>query len=260
MLISANLGFLFTGPALPDRVVAARAAGFDAVEFHDLPVGTDLGRVQAALGNMPVLSLNTFMGPGMGRAALWRGDFAADFAQAADVAGALGARAIHVVAGKGGDMATYRHNLEHALARTPCPILIEPICTRAAPGYFLSSFAQAEAVLDAVNDPNLRIMADWYHLRADHPEAEAHTLLTRLWPRIGHVQLARAHDRGTPGLCPEIARLLPCLRALNCPAIGLEYLPDKAPTRAIADTVTALRAGARCTPSPKPLTGAKNTA
>jgi len=119
MLISANLGFLFTDLTLPDRVRAARNAGFDAVEFHDLPKGTDLAALRAALGGMPVLGLNTFMGPSMGRAARSCTEFADDFTVAAHAAQALGAHAIHVVAGKDGDHTTYLHSLEHALARTP---------------------------------------------------------------------------------------------------------------------------------------------
>lgn len=244
MLISANLGFLFTGLSLPDRVRAARDAGFDAVEFHDQAQGADLSALTRVLGDMPVIVLGTFMGDSMGRAALSRIAFAEDFAAAADAAQALGAGAIHVVAGKGGDEATYLHNIDHALTHTPCPIFIEPISHRAAPGYFLSDFAQAEAVLDRFDDPRLKIMADWFHIRALHDEDGGHALLKRLRPRIGHVQLARAADRGAPcpGLCAEIARLMPLLRKLDCPAIGLEYRPDKAPCRAIADTVAALRA------------------
>lgn len=241
MLISANLGVLFTGLPLVDRVRAARDAGFDAVEFHDLPDGTDLAGLRGALRDLPVMGLNTFMGPGMGRAALSRDGFARDFAVAAKAAETLGARAIHVVAGIGGDDATYLHNLAHALAHAPCPLVIEPIST---PGYFLSGVAQAERVLDQINDPKLRIMADWFHLRAWHTEADALAVLTRLWPRIGHVQLARAGDRGAPcpAIDPEIARLLPLLRKLDCPAIGLEHRPDMAPTRGFADIIAALRA------------------
>lgn len=240
MLFSANLGFLFTDLPLADRVLAARDAGFDAVEFHDQVQSADNAALRRALGDMPVLALNTHMGASMGRAALSRPDFAQDFAQAVAAAQEMGARAIHIVAGKGGDHATYLHNLEHALARTPCPLLIEPI---SAPGYFLSGFAQAEAVLDQIKDPNLTIMADWFHLRAWHTEGAAHALLARLWPRIGHVQLARAGDRGAP--CPEtdpeIARLLPHLQALGCPAIGLEYRPDIPPFQAISDTLATLK-------------------
>jgi hydroxypyruvate isomerase len=244
MQISANLGFLFTELPLPDRVSTARDAGFDAVEMHDQAQEADLSALRRALGDMPVVVLGTFMGDSMGRAALSRAGFAQDFAAAADAAQALDAGAIHLVAGKGGDEATYLHNIDHALARTPCDLFIEPISPRAAPGYFLSSFAQAEAVLDRFKDPRLKIMADWFHIRALHDRAEGHALLSRLRPHIGHVQLARASDRGAPcpGLCDEIAPLMALLRQLDCPAIGLEYRPDAAPTRAIADTVAALRA------------------
>lgn len=244
MLISANLGFLFTDLPVIDRAHAARDAGFDAVELHDQAQQGDLAGLRHALGDMPVVVLGTHMGQSMGRAALSREGFAQDFAAASDAATTLGAGAIHVVAGKGGDDATYLHNIEHALTRTPCPLFIEPISHRAAPGYFLSDFTQAEAVLNRFDDPRLKIMADWFHIRALHDEDAAHALLTRLWPRIGHVQLARAQDRGAPcpATDPEIVRLLPHLRALNCASIGLEYRPEIAPTRAIADTVLAMRA------------------
>lgn len=244
MLISANLGFLFTALPLADRVRAAQNAGFDAVEFHDQPQQGDLASLIDSLSGMPVLALNTYMGPSMGRAALSRTGFASDFAAAADAAQALGAKAIHIVAGKGGDEATYLHNIDHALTHTPCPLFMEPISPRAAPGYFLSSFPQAEAVLQRFNDPRLKIMADWFHIRALHDETEGRALLARLWPHIGHVQLARASDRGAPcpTLCSEIARLMPLLRKLDSPTISLEYLPGEAPCRAIADTVAALRA------------------
>lgn len=241
MLISANLGFLFADLPMPERVRAARDAGFDAVEFHDLPDGTDLAALRAALGAMPVMGLNTFMGPGMGRAALSRDGFARDFAVAVKAAETLGAQAIHVVAGIGGTWATYLHNLDHALAHAPCPIVIEPIST---PGYFLSGVAQTEAVLTHFDTPALRIMADWFHLRAWQTEAEALAALTRLWPRIGHVQIARASDRGAPcpGLDAEIARLMDHLRGLKCGAIGLEYRPDLPPARGYGDIIAALRA------------------
>ena len=41
MLFSANIGFLYTDLPLPDRIRAAKRAGFDAVECHfpyDVPV------------------------------------------------------------------------------------------------------------------------------------------------------------------------------------------------------------------------------
>ncbi len=35
MIFSANLGFLWTDRPFLERIAAARAAGFSAVEFHD---------------------------------------------------------------------------------------------------------------------------------------------------------------------------------------------------------------------------------
>ena len=205
MLISANLGFLFTD--LPLARPGARGArrGLRRGRISRPARGTDLAALRAGLGGMPVMGVNTFMGPTMGRAALSRDGFARISRSAAQAAAALGARAIHIVAGMGGDIATYLHNLDHALARTPCPLVIEPI---SAPGYFLSGVAQAEAVLDHVNS---RVCGSWPigSTCAPGSEIDGPGALTRLWPRIGHVQLARAGDRGAP--CPvtdpEIARV-----------------------------------------------------
>jgi hydroxypyruvate isomerase len=247
MLLSANLGFLFTGLPLADRVRAARDAGFDAVEFHDQVQTADMTELRAALHDMPVLALNTFMGETMGRAALSRPAFAEDFARATEAAQTVGARAIHVVAGRGaGDQATYLANLAHALDRTPCPLLIEPISTRAAPGYFLSGFEQACRIATDLGDPKLRVMADWYHLRADHDLPTALDLLKRNWHLVGHVQVARPGDRGAPDprLCPEMGQLLHLLRGLECAALGFEYEPDACPVQDAVATVAAFhRAG-----------------
>ena len=48
MTYSANIGFLYTELALPDRIRAAKAAGFGAVECH-FPYDTPAAEVAAAL-------------------------------------------------------------------------------------------------------------------------------------------------------------------------------------------------------------------
>ena len=63
MKFSANLGFLWNDLLLPDAIRAAKAAGFDAVEFH-WPYETDPVDVKAALSEtgLPLLGLNTVRG------------------------------------------------------------------------------------------------------------------------------------------------------------------------------------------------------
>ena len=48
MLFSANIGFLYTDLPLPDRIRAAKRAGFDAVECH-FPYDVPVAEMRAAL-------------------------------------------------------------------------------------------------------------------------------------------------------------------------------------------------------------------
>ena len=75
-------------------------------------------------------------------------------------------------------------------------ILIEPLNPYDAPGYFLGTTAQAQAIIAKVGAPNLRLMFDCYHVQLS--EGDVTHRLERLWPLIGHVQVASVPDRGAP--------------------------------------------------------------
>ena len=241
MKLSANLGFLFTEMPLAERVRAAHDAGFDAVEFHDQPQNTPLAPVVQALADtgLEVIALNTHMGAVMGRAALSQAEFERDLVAATNSARALGAGAIHVTAGIGGSAELYLAALKVALLRTSCPILIEPICPQAVPGYHLSSLMQAEAVLNAVNHPRLKLMFDWYHIATMEGEAAALSHMVRLGCQIGHLQLARLVDRGdpVPDRMPELDALLRGAHRSGVTTLGLEYRA----TMPVATTLARLR-------------------
>lgn len=206
---SANLGFLWTDRALPDAIRAARAAGFDAVECH-WPYDTPPGDVAAALAEtgLAMLGLNTRRGDAAkgdnGLAALpGREDEArAAIDEAIAYARATGTGAIHVMAGFAegpAAAATFRANLAHACAAAApygITILIEPLNRYDAPGYFLQTTTQALGLLDEVGAPNLKLMFDCYHVQL--MEGDVTNRLTRLQPRIGHVQVASVPDRGAP--------------------------------------------------------------
>lgn len=229
MKLSANLGFLFTDLALAARVHAAHQAGFDAVEFHDQPQTTPLEPVLQALAEtgLGVIALNTHMGATLGRAALSQADFESDLDAAIAAATTLGATAIHITAGTGGQPAVYLAALARALAQAQCPILIEPICPNAMPGYHLNSLAQAEVILAQLAHPRLKLMFDWYHIATMEGVAPALAHLERLAPHIGHLQLARLGDRGdpVPDQMPELPALLRCARDAGIRVLGLEYRP-----------------------------------
>ncbi len=205
MRFSANLGFLWAELALPEAIRAARRAGFDAVECH-WPYDVPVAEVRAALDGtgLPMLGLNTRQGgPGENGLAALPGRRAEAFAavdEALDYAAAVGARAVHVMAGIASGAAAeaaFIETLRHACDRAgSCGILIEPLNAHDAPGYFLRTTDQAAAIVAAVDRPNLRLMFDCYHVQ--RTEGDALARLVRLAPIIGHVQVASVPDRGAP--------------------------------------------------------------
>ena len=173
MKLSANLGFLWSEVSLPQAIHAAKTAGFDAVECH-WPYDTPTETVAQALADtgLKMLGLNTRRGDvaagenGLsalpGRSADAR--TAVDEALAYGVA--IGARAVHVMAGRASGSAaeeayidTLRYATEQA-AGLGMVILIEPLNRHDAPGYFLRTTDQAVAIMDAVGSPALRLMFD----------------------------------------------------------------------------------------------------
>ena len=78
-----------------------------------------------------------------------------------------------------------------------CAVVIEPINTRDIPGYFLNRQDQADAVREAVGEPNLKIQMDIYH--AQIVEGDISTKLRKYMPHIAHMQIADVPARNEPG-------------------------------------------------------------
>ena len=231
--LSANLGFLWTGQPLPDAIRRAKAAGVDAVELH-WPYAEDRAAVKAALDEtgLPLIGLNTSKGGdgmlGLSARPGREADARAAVDQAFDWAGALGARAVHVMAGRAEGPAAARAfeaTLNHACDRAAAIgalALIEPLNPTDAPGYFLRDLAHAVEIVGAMGRPELRIMFDVYHQQLTGGDLirrfAAHRAL------IGHVQIAAAPSRREPDE-GEIAydRLLPALGWDGW--VGAEYRP-----------------------------------
>lgn len=236
---SANLGFLWTDLALPDAIRAAARAGFDAVECH-YPYDMPPALVRAALTDtgLPMLGLNTRRGDvgagDNGLAALpgRTAEARAAIDEALDYAGAIGAGAVHVMAGRAkgaAARAVFIANLHHACdqaARDGRMILIEPLNRHDAPGYFLHDTDQAAQIIAAVGAPNLKLMFDCYHVA--RTEGDVLTRLTRLLPIIGHIQFAAVPDRGPPDRgdlhYPAIFAAIDTLGWTR--PLGAEYRPD----------------------------------
>ena len=206
---SANLGFLWADLPLPDAIRAAKTAGFHAVECH-FPYDTPPSEVTAALTatGLPMLGLNTRRGDvaagDFGLAACPdRADEArAAIAEAIRYAAAINCAAVHVMAGKASGStarATFIANLRYACATAAehgIQILIEPINTHDAPGYFLTTTQQACDIITEVAADNLKLMFDCYHVQIS--EGDLTRRLTELLPHIGHIQFAGVPARGRP--------------------------------------------------------------
>lgn len=235
---SANLGFLWPDRTLLERIDAAAAAGFAAIELHwPYDVDPDAVRDRLLRHRLVLLGLNTPVGDapgdfGLGAAAGRAPEFRIGFARAADYARRVAARAIHVMAGKVDPVgiepakAALIGNLVWAAAEAPdLTLLLEPINRVDQPAYFYSTIPQAAAIVDAVGAPNLAIMFDAYHVAMGGADVIA-TLAAHL-PRIGHVQIAAVPSRAEPdeGDLDYPAFLAALDRLGYAGWIGCEYKP-----------------------------------
>ena len=239
MRFSANLGFLWTDLPLPEAILAAHRAGFDAVECH-WPYDVPAEKVTAALEatGLRMLGLNTRRGNlaagENGLAALpdRLTEARAAIDEALAYADRIKAGAVHVMAGfASGPEARdcFVGNLRYACDRAAplgITILIEPLNHYDAPGYFLSTTEQARGIIESVGHDSLRLMFDCYHVQL--MEGDLTNRLTRLLPLIGHIQFAGVPKRGRPDEGEvNYAHVFAHLDALGWhQPLGAEYKPN----------------------------------
>lgn len=240
MKFSANLGFLWNENSLPDAIHLAHKAGFDAVECH-WPYQYSAQSVRTALEEtgLSMLGLNTLRGDlGKGENGLSalpgrEVEARAAIDQAIEYAVVIGAKNIHVMAGfSSGELArqTFITNLQYAADRANdhnITILIEPLNRYDAPGYFLSTSAQAEDIIRSVSRSNLKLMFDCYHLQL--MEGDICNRLERLMPIIGHIQIASVPFRNEPDQGElNYSYIFSKLQEINySKPIGAEYKPKE---------------------------------
>lgn len=207
---SAHLDYLFTERSLLQRIDAAAAAGFAAVECR-FPDSVPADEFKRALerNNVQALGINTPTGGNgefgfcavPGRQDDWR----KTFADALDYVTAVGASAIHCLAGKV-DQAeraeaetVFVENLKRAAdlaADKNIKLYIEPINPGDLPGYFLYQVEQAADVIAKVDRSNLWLQYDFYHVQIVGGD------LIRRFEKyrkiIGHIQCAQVPVRHEP--------------------------------------------------------------
>lgn len=207
---SANLGFLWPDRPLLERIDAAAAAGFKAIELH-WPYATPAGEVRARCEphGLVLLGINTPVGNGEagdfglgaqpGRAA----EFREIFLQTVAYARQAGASSVHVMAGvvapehKAEAKPVFVENLRFAAEAAPdLTLLLEPINQRDKPGYFYSTIGEAAEIIAEACAPNLKIMFDVYHVGVS--EGDVTKRLEKHLADIGHVQIAAVPSRAEP--------------------------------------------------------------
>ena len=207
---SANLGFLWPDRPLLERIDAAAAAGFKAIELH-WPYATPAADVRARCEKhgLVLLGINTPIGDGdkgdfgLGAQAGREEEFRETFLQTVAYAREAGASSVHVMAGvvaedrKAEARKVFVENLRFATANAVgLTLLLEPINQRDKPGYFYSSIDEAADITAEVGAPNLKIMFDVYHVGVS--EGDVTKRLERHLADIGHVQIAAVPSRAEP--------------------------------------------------------------
>jgi 2-dehydrotetronate isomerase len=209
---SANLGFLFTEVPEIERVAAAAAAGFKAVEMH-WPYQVPAAEMRNALSRSQVtmLGLNTPVGNaaagdfGLGALSGREAEFQQALDQAVSYGHAIGATAVHCMSGlvtpdaASAAERTLVTNLTLAAdkaSQADMTVLIEPINHRDKPGYFLHTIEQAASIIDQVGRRNVKIMFDCYHTQI--MQGDLTRRLKDHLDLIGHVQIAAVPSRAEP--------------------------------------------------------------
>ncbi len=208
---AANLGYLFTDRPLLERIDAAAAAGFKAIELQ-FPYDVPATAVRAAIekNRLTILGLNTPPGGREGEFGLAavpgrEKDWQALFTRALDYASAIGASAIHCLAGKvapeqrpAADR-VFIDNLARAAdlaAAAKVTLLIEPINGRDRPNYFLNHVEHAADIIAKVAKPNVRVQFDFYHVQI--VGGDLIHRLEKFLPVVGHLQCAAVPTRHEP--------------------------------------------------------------
>ncbi|MEV0052694.1 TIM barrel protein [Saccharopolyspora shandongensis] len=248
-----NLSILFTELDVLDRPAAAKAAGFDKVEFWwpfpvAVPTDREVDRFVQAISDAGVslVGLNFFAGdmPAGDRGVLSNPDRAGEFADNVDVAVGigerLGCRAFNALYGNridGVEAAAQDDVAVESLVRAAKGterisgvVLIEPVS--GTPAYPLKTAADALAVIDRVHADggvdNLRLLFDLYHLTVNGDDPNA--VIDQHANAIGHVQIADAPGRNEPGTGEiDFEHYFDKLDAAGYTGhIGLEYKPSGA--------------------------------
>lgn len=244
--LAPNIDLLFTEAGEhPDRVRAAAAAGFDAVEMWGVSA-VDVDALKAALDQTGVALTSVLAEPRTNFALPWEDldPFFEGLAKGVESARRLGCPRIVLGSGVGFPGQKRVQNLERlvdvfsqAVERTRgsgVKLVLEPVNTRVDhPGALTDRTADAVTVARGVNSDSFGILYDLYHSLTEGEDPA--TELSNAAGLVDYVQIADVPGRGEPGSGGvDWATQLDVLRASGYAGpIGLEYVPTVASTESV---------------------------
>ena len=221
MTYTVNCSILLTELPLLERPAAAKAAGFDAVEFwwpfsEAVPGDKDVDAFVSAIqdAGVQLSGLNFFAGdmPAGDRGLVsWTGrdnEFKANIAVVAAIGERLGTKAFNALYGNRLPDSSPEAQDELALenlvaaakgvAEIGGTVLLEPVS--GTPAYPLKTAADALAVIAEAQNAgaeNIKLLADFYHLAVNGDDVPA--VIEAHAKDFGHIQIADNPGRGAPG-------------------------------------------------------------
>ena len=222
MMYTVNCSILLTELPLLERPAAAKAAGFDAVEFWwpfetSVPTNAKINEFETAITDAGVqltgLNFNAGNMPGGDRGLVsWparSAEFQDNIDVVAGIGGRLGCKAFNALYGNriDGESAQEQdavgaENLAAAaagVARIGGTVLLEPVS--GAPRYPLLTAEDALRVIARVKAEsgvdNVKLLADFYHLAVNGDDVES--VIENHAKDFGHIQIADNPGRGAPG-------------------------------------------------------------
>ena len=238
---AANVSTMFPDLPVAERFAAARAIGFDAVEYL-FPYAECAAEIQRRLceTNIRMILLNTPLGDGSGGerglAAVpgRQADFLRHFEQALHYARTLDVPMIHVMAGvvpeeqRDDAEVVFAENVRRAAdiaATHGIRILLEPLNHEDTPGYFLTLTAETRRLIQAIGRDNVRLQYDLYHRQI--MEGNLARGIADNLDLIAHIQFSSVPGRHEPQFgevnMPYLFEV--CDRAGYDGWIGCEYRP-----------------------------------
>ena len=257
MRFSANLSFLFKDAPFAERFRRAREDGFGGVEFM-WPGSEELAAVEREVADtgLEVALFNFDAGDlaagdrGLVSDPARRSQFRENVPVALELAERIGCARLNALVGVRvtglsleEQLEVARENVAWAAERARAQgasIMIEAVNSYENGPYLLDTTAKAVSFLDWVGADNVALQYDAYHMQ--RMEGNLGETISRLLPRIGHVQIADPPARGEPGTGEINYRFVLDLlgRGGYGGWVGLEYNPTTATTEESLGWMTEL--------------------